>query len=272
MDADGKDSERGWQRVALAAVAAILAAGALVGFLVLPNFQRENAQLDLWTAICRAAGVAEGSPVYRQPVSSAKALPVSQVAWSPEVLDILNHARPERGAQLAPDVCSACHGEDGVAATAELPSLAGQSSAAIYKQLHDYRSGARSHPQMTPVATRLSVPDLANIAVFYGRFSHQRSGLGLRDQPGELEIVKLAREGDARRQIPACDSCHVQGYGGPIETPVLTGQNRAYLEAQLLAYKAGTRQNDVYRRMRDIAARLTKEEIALLARYYQGVL
>jgi cytochrome c553 len=188
------------------------------------------------------------------------------------VIDILNNARPQQGAQLSAQVCGACHGEHGVSATPEIPSLVGQSASAIYKQLHDYRSGARAHPLMTPVATQLTVPDLANVAVYYGRFANEPLGLGLRDQPGDLEIVRLATEGDSARRIPACDGCHVQGNGGPLEAPVLTGQNRVYLEAQLRAYKDGTRRNDVYRRMRDIAGKLSDEEIALLARYYQGVL
>ena len=224
-------SERTWTLAALGAVGAILVTGAVLGFLVLPGFQRENASLDLWSAICRAVGVTEGSPAYRQPRSTARAMPVSQVAWDPGVISYLANARPQRGAQLAGAVCSSCHGERGVTATAEIPSLVGQSSAAIYKQLHDYRSGARAHPQMTPVARQLAVPDLASIAVFYGRFSHEVTGLGARDLPGEEEIVQLAREGDSARRIPACDSCHAIGSGGPIETPVLTGQDRAYLAA-----------------------------------------
>lgn len=265
-------SERTWTLAALGAVGAILVTGAVLGFLVLPGFQRENASLDLWSAICRAVGVTEGSPAYRQPRSTARAMPVSQVAWDPGVISYLANARPQRGAQLAGAVCSSCHGERGVTATAEIPSLVGQSSAAIYKQLHDYRSGARAHPQMTPVARQLAVPDLASIAVFYGRFSHEVTGLGARDLPGEEEIVQLAREGDSARRIPACDSCHAIGSGGPIETPVLTGQDRAYLAAQLRLYRGGQRSNDVYRRMRTIAGQLSDYEIEQLARYYEGVL
>ncbi len=72
-------------------------------------------------------------------------------------------------------------------------------------------------------------------------------------------------------RIPSCNGCHVNGSGGPIETPVLTGQHRVYLAAQLLAYKNRQRNNDVYQRMRAIAARLSNEEIEALSRYYQGV-
>lgn len=261
-----------WRLWASGAVGGFVLLGAVLGFLVLPNFQRANAGLDLWAAICRAVGVTEGSPAYRQTVSIATALPVSQVAWSVDVLEVLDSARPQQGAQLAGQVCVSCHGENGVSATPEIPSLAGQSSAAIYKQLHDYRSGARVNPQMTPVAAPLSPQQLASVAVYYGRFARERTGLGGRDLPGEIEIVKLAREGDSSRQLPACDSCHVPGAGGPIETPVITGQNQAYLAAQLRAFRHGERQNDVYRRMRAIAAKLSEDEIDELARYYRGVL
>ena len=269
---DPRTLDRPWRIWASAAIGGALLVGALLAFLVIPAFQRENAGLDWWTAFCRALGVTEGSPAYRQPVSNARAQPVSQVAWGPTVLDFLANARPDRGARMAGAVCSSCHGENGASTTPELPSLAGQSAAAIYKQLHDYRSGARFHPLMTPVAQQLQVPDLANLAVYYGRHARPYAGLGDRYMSADAAIVRLATEGDAARRIPACNSCHVNGSGGPIETPVLTGQHHQYLANQLRAYRAGQRRNDVYQRMRNIAHGLTDEEIEALARYYQGTL
>ena len=270
--ADPRTLDRPWRIWASAAVVGALLFGALFAFLILPQFQRENAGLDLWTAMCRSLGITEGSPAYRQPISTARAAPVSQVQWGPDVLNILANAEPQRGAQIAGETCVSCHGEEGVSATPELPSLNGQTAAAIYKQLFDYRTGARFHPQMTPVARQLPIPDLANASVYFGAAPRPGAGLGLRDQPADINIVRLATEGDSSRRIPACNSCHVNGSGGPIETPVLTGQHHQYLANQLKAYKAGQRRNDVYRRMRTIAAQLSDEEIELLARYYQGVL
>ena len=257
----------------LAAVGGFVLLGAALGFLVLPSFQRANAGLDLWTAICRAVGVTEGSPAYRQTVSTPRRCRSRKVAWDPDVLDALASARPQQGAQLAATGLRRLpRRKRRLDSRPRYPSLSGQSSAAIYKQLHDYRTGARAHPLMTPVAAELSVPELASLAVYYGRFARTRTGLGGRDLPGEHEIVKLAREGDPARQLPACDSCHVPGAGGPIEAPVLTGQNREYLAAQLRAYKTGERRNDVYQRMRAIAGKLSEDEIDELARYYRGVL
>jgi cytochrome c553 len=270
--ADPATLDRPWRRWATIAVVAVLCVGALFAFVILPNFQRENAQLDLWTAMCRSLGVTSGSPAYRQPVSTARAVPVSQVQWGPDVLRVLAEAEPERGARIVAETCVPCHGERGVSATPDLPSLNGQEAAAIYKQLYDYRTGARVHPQMTEIARQLQPIDLANVAAYFGADAQPGAGLGSRDQPGGLAIVRLAREGDSARRIPACNSCHVNGSGGPIETPILTGQDHLYLAAQLRAFKTGQRKNDVYRRMRAIAAQLDDREIEGLSRYYEGVL
>jgi cytochrome c553 len=64
----------------------------------------------------------------------------------------------------------------------------------------------------------------------------------------------------------------VNNSGGPLETPVITGQNQDYLLAQLNAFATGQRKNDVYGRMRDVAGKLSPQERAALARYFQGTL
>ena len=82
------------------------------------------------------------------------------------MLRILASGSTRRGAAIAAQTCAACHGDKGLS-QAQFPALAGQTPAAIYKQLHDYRSGARVNPQMTPVAKALAVTDLANVAAYY---------------------------------------------------------------------------------------------------------
>lgn len=261
-----------WRTMASMAVGVLVALGALLGFVVIPAGQRENAGLTLYQALCRAAGLTPGSPAQSQPVSTAVSLPVSQVSWDPAIMQHLASSGTRRGAQLSVEVCAACHGDKGLSQTSTIPSLAGQTSYAIYKQLHDYRSGAREHAQMTGIAKAIAVGDLASIAAHYAGASQQYAAIGRRDLSGEPEIVKLVWEGDSRRRIPACMSCHTNGVGGPIETPALLGQNREYMVAQLNAYADGTRKNDVYGRMRQIASRLTPEEREKLARYLQGTI
>ena len=270
--AEQKAVDRRWRLMATSAIVVLAAVAALIGFLVIPAGQRENAQLSLWDAICRAAGLSAGSPAQVQPLSAGQALPVSLVSWDSTIVQRLEAGSTQSGAQLAAATCAACHGEAGVSQNPNTPSLAGQTSYAIYKQLSDYRSGARVHPQMTGVAKALTVPDLASIAAHYAAASSQYSALGRRDLSGEEHIVKLAWEGDTRRRIPACMSCHANGVGGPIETPSITGQDREYMAAQMDAYASGARRNDVYGRMREISRSLTPEERQQLARYFQGTL
>jgi cytochrome c553 len=81
---------------------------------------------------------------------------------------------------------------------------------------------------------------------------------------------RLVELGDPSRNIPPCASCHRPGSGGPIETPILSEQGNEYIVLQLKMYATGDRRNDVYGRMRAIAAKLTPAEIDGLAVYYRA--
>ena len=124
----------------------ILLVGILLGVVVIPIVQGRGAGLDAYTAICRALGILPGSPAQPQPSDRTPPTPVSQVIWTPEVLQILARADVAKGRAKVQEVCVACHGETGVSPSPEFPHLAGQSGAAIYKQLYDYRTGSRVHP------------------------------------------------------------------------------------------------------------------------------
>jgi len=263
--------DRPWRVRAATVVVTAVAAGALLGFVVIPAAQRSGAELTMGHAMQRAAGMEPGSPAVPQPLSNATSIPVSTVSWDPQVMAILAAGRTQRGAQIAAETCAACHGDKGLSQS-NFPSLAGQSPYAIYKQLHDFRSGARVHPQMTPFAEALAPADLANVSAYYAAASKEYAAIGARALLGDAEIEKLANEGDSRRRIPACLSCHVNGSGGPIETPVITGQTSDYIVKQLNDYASGARKNDVYGRMRDIAGKLTPQEREALGRYFQGTL
>jgi cytochrome c553 len=147
--------------------------------------------------------------------------------------------------------------------------LAGQSGAAIYKQLNDYRTGSRTHQLMTDIAKALDDDMLADVAAYYaGRPRRNPNPLTLAESPPS--ITGLVELGDPSRNIPPCAACHRPGSGGPIETPILAEQGEEYLVVQLKSYASGERRNDVYGRMRFIAAQLTEAEISGLARYYRA--
>src|SRR5262245_43404731 len=117
--AQSSDSElhaldRQWRNWASIAVLGVLLSGVVLGVLIIPVVQGRSDGIDAYTAICRALGIQPGSPARQQLVDSTPPTPVSQVVWTPDLLQILANAKPERGAAKAQEVCVACHGEHGV--------------------------------------------------------------------------------------------------------------------------------------------------------------
>jgi len=261
--------DRQWRTWASIAVLAVVLSGFLLGVLIIPVVQGRGDGIDAFTAICRALGILPGSPARQQLIDRTPPTPVSQVVWTPGLLQILADAKPERGHAKAQEVCVACHGEQGVSVAPEYPNLAGQSGAAIYKQLSDYRSGSRTNQLMTDIAKSLDEATLADIAAYYAAQPKRNPNPEtLAESPAA--IVRLVELGDPGRNIPPCAACHRPGSGGPIETPILAEQVKEYIVAQLKMYASGDRRNDVYGRMRTIAAKLTPAEIDGLATYYRA--
>ena len=269
QSSDPRVLDQPWRIWATITVFSIMLVGILLGVVIIPVVQGRSDGVDAFTAICRALGILPGSPARQQVFDRTPPSPVSQVVWTSGVLQILADAKPERGQAKAQEVCVACHGDKGVSVGPQFPHLAGQSGAAIYKQLNDYRSGSRAHPQMTDVAKALDEPTLADIAAYYAA-QPTRSPNPVTLASAPAAIVQLVELGDPSRNIPPCSSCHRPASGGPIETPILAEQVQEYTVLQLKLYASGKRRNDVYGRMRFIAAKLTPTEIDGLAAYYRA--
>src|SRR5262252_3766373 len=64
--------------------------------------------------------------------------------------------------------CAACHGQNGVPTDPKtIPIIWGQEQSYLVKQLHDYRSGDRDSPIMSPIAKQLAREDLRKIAAYF---------------------------------------------------------------------------------------------------------
>jgi len=205
----------------------------------------------------------------RQPTSDAKAQPTTDVAWGTDLLRALSQPTPA-GAEVAQG-CVACHGERGIAPDPANPHLAGQSAVAIYKQLHDYKSGSRVHDVMTGIAQGLDDRQIVEVSTHFAS-SARRDLDPTTAEVVDEDIVRLVERGDPSRGLPACNSCHGINAGGPIETPTLSHQNREYLARQMHAFRSGGRRNDIYTRMRSVAEKLTDREIDRLATFYATTL
>lgn len=185
-----------------------------------------------------------------------------------------------RGALRSSELyCDACHGVNGVSETAEWPSLAGQIAAYLAEQLKLLRSGARSSPEMEPMAVPLSDADIADLAAHY-------SAQALTARPVSSDEAKagesLYREGDRARGMGACSMCHGADGWGNLATgaPVVRSQQPGYTVRQLEAYANRTRYSagapiehggGDLEIMYTIAEKLTPEEIRSLAAYLYGM-
>jgi cytochrome c553 len=168
--------------------------------------------------------------------------------------------------------CSACHGADGNSLSPLWPNLAGQAAPYIVAQLKAFKASLRSDPLMSPQAMNLTDEDIADLAVYFESLPAAAQAVA---DAGLIDRAEaLWRGGNSARGVAACLACHgPTGRGNPAAAyPSLAGQHAAYSEKQLKDYAAGTRTSDGKTRiMRDIAERLTQDDIKALASYIQGL-
>ena len=64
-------------------------------------------------------------------------------------------------------LCGSCHGVDGNSALAMNPKLAGQGAGYLYKQLVEFKSGARQNATMAAMVMSLSDQDMLDLSAYY---------------------------------------------------------------------------------------------------------
>ena len=175
-----------------------------------------------------------------------------------------------KGQQIAQQVCAVCHGTDGNSPLSANPNLAGQHPEYLYKQLTEFKSGARVNPIMSGMVANLSDEDMRNVAAYYASQSAKEGAAT------NMELVtagqKLYRAGIPEKGVAACSACHSpDGVGIPPIYPRISGQHAEYTVAQLSAFRAGDRNNDPNAMMRMLAGRLNDKEIKALAEYISGL-
>jgi cytochrome c553 len=237
--------------------AAIVVIAAVVGFIWFPALQNSSSP-NLWLALCRAAGLPLRDAQANAPTVAA-AVP-SDVIWTPQIERVIEEGNAARGATLA-GACAGCHGGDGRGVTDEYPNLAGQPADALFKQLDDFHAGKRANAIMQSMTAASTEQQIADLAAHFANLPRQSASTS---PPPRLVTV-----GDPQRGLAPCIACH-----GPMGrkrgAPVLDGQKVAYLQAQLEAFAAGTRRNDINQQMREVARSLQPVEIEVLARWYGG--
>lgn len=172
--------------------------------------------------------------------------------------------------KAASATCAGCHGPDGNSVNPEWPKLAGQGDAYLVKQLHNFKDADRKNATMAPMAMGLSDQDMDNLAAY---FSTQGMSQGAADKSLVELGQKIYRGGNPASGVAACIGCHgPTGAGNPAaKFPRLGGQHATYVENQLHAFALGERNNDAGKMMRNIAGKMTDQEIRAVASYIQGL-
>ena len=163
------------------------------------------------------------------------------------------------GKAKATEVCGACHGENGISQTENIPSLGGQLDQYIQWQLVYFRAGSRKNEQMQPVVEPLNNEDIRNLGAYFASLAPPKAPPD--DNPDLSEKGKQAAVG--RR----CASCHTDSFAGTKAVARIAGQREEYLVKALHDYKSGVRSGGGQAAMADVAYPLSEEEITALAHY-----
>ncbi|WP_407331874.1 c-type cytochrome [Enterovibrio sp. 27052020O] len=173
--------------------------------------------------------------------------------------------------------CAACHGPDGNSLIPANPVLAGQHEKYLLKQLKEFKLGmtsggeqGRYNAVMAGMVAALSEQDMADLAAYYASQT-AKPGATPESSIDLGEQIYLA--GDAERGIAACIACHgPRGNGTSLSGfPKISGQHADYVKAQLMAFRDGTRNNDLNGMMRIVATKLSDKEIDAISQYVGGL-
>ena len=148
--------------------------------------------------------------------------------------------------------CAACHGSDGNASGADMPTLAGQDARYFVKAMQAYKDGKRHHQPMFDAVESLGEADVNNLATFYASQEPVR-----RNVRTPLTTTEW---------IDRCERCHgIDGNSTDPRFPMLAGQDPIYLANALQSYIGTTRSNTTMHAMADP---LTAADIERIVEHY----
>lgn len=150
--------------------------------------------------------------------------------------------------------CAACHGEDGNASKASMPTLAGQDAKYFIKGMNHYKNGEREHQKMFEAVEKLSEQEMVDLASFYAAQKPIRRNVRMPLNSAEW--------------IKRCERCHgIDGNSRDPRFPMLAGQDETYLKNALRTYVSAERENTTMHAMADP---LSPKDIERIADYFSS--
>jgi cytochrome c553 len=152
--------------------------------------------------------------------------------------------------------CAACHGQNGVPTSPITPIIWGQQSNYLYKEMHDYHSGARDNAVMSPFVKDLTFAELRELARYFAA----------KNWPVKASPAAAAA---APEGMTNCRACHGQNYEGVASGPRLAGLSYEYLLASMNSFASGERTNNLD--MPGFMKTLSVSQREAIARYLAGL-
>jgi cytochrome c553 len=154
-------------------------------------------------------------------------------------------------------LCAVCHGQNGVSIDPKtIPPIWGQQQSYLMKQMHDYRSGDRDNPIMSPIAKGLAQEDLRKFAAYFAAKSW----------PARNAAAVSASPPNG---IAQCQPCHQPNFEGGPPAPRLAGLSYEYLVASMRGFATDERTNNGD--MPKFMHALTDSQRDAMARYLSGL-
>ena len=158
------------------------------------------------------------------------------------------------------EVCTGCHGDNGLPTQSDIPIIWGQEFYYLYVQLKDYKAGRRDSEFMTDIIGDLSKEEMQALAQHFSEKKWPSNVFRANDT--DVAIAESAVSSGM------CVQCHLGGYEGSSRVPRLAGQQTAYLERTMLEFKNKIRMNAQAKG--SLFATYDDADLGALARYLAG--
>ena len=180
--------------------------------------------------------------------------------------------------------CLSCHGHQaggdidfGPDVRFGTPALRGMGEQYLKESLNDYKTGTRTHKEMSVISAILDEETMNFMAYSFAAYSappmksaSELTALAEKDalfRQGQT----IARQGISQQGVPACIFCHGPLGEGSATGPRLAGQNVMYIQNQFKAFASGSRQTAQSALMQPVVTGLTDDDIKAVAHYYEAV-
>lgn len=174
------------------------------------------------------------------------------------------------GRTIALQVCSNCHGANGVSVSPMFPKLAAQPQAYLVAQITDFKAHRRSDPNAKQYMwgfRHLSETQIEQIAAYFSGQSPPPAKSGnpfLTDTGRAIYSAGLPGKG-----VVACATCHGMHGEGAGEIPRLSGQHADYIVKQLQGFRhSGQRPRG--EAMKPVADNMSEQDMRAVAAFLEA--